>query len=250
MADTERPPQSAHDPFILAWLAEHPSPQMRRDVVTGAVAIGPWSQAQRDMPPSSKTPGKFASLLHQQAWYRIWPLRDKFGLVAALGDGTYVLTEAGQRQAASPEQARTTASLQTIGQPFEEDLVLPDRLQSPTVVFEYDPDLRDKQTRAHQVLVMRLIIAIRKLGYAPVKPAGQAPLYDLAFVGEDGESLVVIEVKSLSEEHAVHQLRLGLGQSSTTPTCSPPIVPCPLRLRCRRSRRRNGRASAKPPASR
>jgi hypothetical protein len=57
-----------------------------------------------------------------------------------------------------------------------------------------------------------LTIAIRKLGHVPLLPTGDAPRYDLGFVRDDGASLVVIEFKSLSDEHAVHQLRLGLGQ--------------------------------------
>jgi hypothetical protein len=55
-----------------------------------------------------------------------------------------------------------------------------------------------------------LTIAIRELGHLPLLPPGDTPRYDLAFARDDGTSLVVIEVKSLSDDHAVHQLRLGL----------------------------------------
>ena len=54
--------------------------------------------------------------------------------------------------------------------------------------------------------------AILAAGLEPLVPEGLDPLFDVAFYAEDGETLVVIEVKSLSDEDAVHQLRLGLGQ--------------------------------------
>jgi hypothetical protein len=60
--------------------------------------------------------------------------------------------------------------------PFREDRTLPDPgAVTPTVVFEYDPDERDRQTRQHEALVHRLTIAIRKRGHAPLLPTGDVP---------------------------------------------------------------------------
>jgi hypothetical protein len=60
--------------------------------------------------------------------------------------------------------------------------------------------------------VHQLKDAILAAGLEPLVPERPDPLFDIAFYAEDGETLAVIEVKSLSDEHAVQQLRLGLGQ--------------------------------------
>ena len=211
MADVRMPAQSEHDEYILSWLLQNPGPHQRKDVVAGAVATGPWNDEQRGMPSTSKSrTGGFRSQLHQQAWYRIWPLRDELGLVKALGDGSYELTDAGRVAAQELHGSRGVPS--AVGVPFPMDRVPPDDAGSPTVVFEYDPDARDRQTRAHEQLVIDLATEIRALGFEPLLPTGDVPRYDVAFVVPGTGALVVIEVKSLGDANPNHQLRLGLGQ--------------------------------------
>ncbi len=205
------PIQRDHEPFILAWLLGHPGPQHRKDVVSGALALGPWTAEQRAVP--WKEPTRFASKLYAQAYLHIWAMRDRAGLLENAGRDAYSLSDLGRLSA---QQHRLVASgplRKQVGIPFPEDRTLPEPGSgTPTVVFEYDPDERDRHTTQHEALVLDLTIAIRKLGHVPLLPTGDTPRYDLAFVREDGASLVVIEVKSLSDDHAVHQLRLGLGQ--------------------------------------
>ncbi|HEY5196504.1 MAG TPA: hypothetical protein VIJ51_05705 [Solirubrobacteraceae bacterium] len=211
MAEVAMPTQRDHESFILAWLLAHPGPQGRKNVVNGAVALGPWTPEQRAVP--WKNPTRFASKLYAQAYLRMWPMRDTEGLIQTAGRDAYSLTDLGRLSAQKQGLLLSGPLLKQVGIPFPEDRTLPDRQTAmPTVVFEYDPDERDRQTRQHEALVLRLAIAIRKLGHVPLLPTGDGPRYDLAFVKDDDKSLVVIEVKSLSDNHAVHQLRLGLGQ--------------------------------------
>jgi hypothetical protein len=142
----------------------------------------------------------------------MWSMRKDQGLLSSPEEGFFELTAAGRRAAESPGALPPgSLHLRAVGQPFVADAELPVRQNTP-VVFSYDPDERDRQTREHEVLVRRLRVAIGKLGRTPLRPAADDPLFDLACLADDDESLVLIEVKSLSDEHAVHQLRLGLGQ--------------------------------------
>jgi hypothetical protein len=204
------PPQSAHDPYILAWLLANEGPQVRKDVVDGAVELGPWTEEQRALEPTSKHRGKYKTLLHQQAWYRIWPLRDNLGYIVAVERGHYVLTDAGR--AATEAGLVDGGQPRRVGQPFPEDGPIPDAREAPKIVFDYDPDARDRQTRQHEILVQRLRLAIQRAGREPLAPSGSEPRFDIGFYAHNEETLVVIEVKSLSDDSAIHQLRLGLGQ--------------------------------------
>lgn len=205
------PIQRDHEPFILAWLLAHPGPQRRKDVVNGALELGPWTPAQRAVP--WKEPTRFASKLYAQAYLHIWAMRDRKGLLDNAGRDAYSLTHLGRLSAQKHRLVPFGAAHKQVGTAFPEDRVSPDPgAAAPTIIFEYDPDERDRQTRQHDALVVGLAVAIRELGHVPLLPTGDVPRYDLAFIKDDGASLVVIEVKSLSDDHAVHQLRLGLGQ--------------------------------------
>lgn len=200
-------------PYILAWMLAHPGPHRRDTVVHGVVACGPWTVDQRARPCTTVDPSRFASQLHQQAWFRMWHMRREQRLLETPERGQYILSRAGLAAAQEPGALPVGASgLRRVGRPFGDDIGLPDQRAGRTVVFEYDPDERDRQTREHEVLVRRLRLAVEKLGAVPLLPNADDPRFDLAFVREDGESLALIEVKSLSDEHATHQLRLGLGQ--------------------------------------
>lgn len=73
-----------------------------------------------------------------------------------------------------------------------------------------DPDRRGVGLVLHNETANLLSAAVRAAGFVPLRAAKHEPDYDIAFV--DGERLVVIEVKSLTDEHEERQLRLGLGQ--------------------------------------
>jgi hypothetical protein len=76
--------------------------------------------------------------------------------------------------------------------------------------FEVDPDERDRGTEAHAVTQNELAaIAVRR-GSTPRSPCKGEPNYDIAW--EEGDTLVVVEVKSVTAKNGERQLRLALGQ--------------------------------------
>jgi hypothetical protein len=201
------PPVSAHRPHLLRVLHEADGPLVRKEAVDAAVASSPWTHEERALPPTSKNPKKFKSLLHQRAWYSLWPMKDD-GLVETVSRGMYVLTDLGRQEA---QGSRVDSGPQRVGRPFPADWS-PKTRESVTSVFLSDPDERDRQTGAHQNLVLLIKNAVTAAGLTPLLPEGRDPLFDVAFYALDGETLVVIEVKSLGDTQPVHQLRLGLGQ--------------------------------------
>jgi hypothetical protein len=80
----------------------------------------------------------------------------------------------------------------------------------PTVSQPEDPDRWGAGLVRHNETVNMLAESVRGGGLVPLRAALREPAYDLAFV--DGERLVVVEVKSLTEANEERQLRLGLGQ--------------------------------------
>ncbi len=82
--------------------------------------------------------------------------------------------------------------------------------QDQAKVFLRNPDLIDRGTVAHMDVQDRLSDVVQSLGLAPLQPLGADPQFDLAW--RDGASVVVCEVKSLTADNEVSQLRLGLGQ--------------------------------------
>lgn len=73
-----------------------------------------------------------------------------------------------------------------------------------------DPDRWGTGLVAHNETANLVADAVRAAGFVPLRAAKHEPDYDLAFV--DGDRLVVIEVKSLTDDNEERQLRLGLGQ--------------------------------------
>jgi len=65
--------------------------------------------------------------------------------------------------------------------------------------------------RAHARLQNEFAAELARRGLVPLSPGPDDPQFDLAWLQPDG-TLVVVEVKSLSDETEVHQLRIGLGQ--------------------------------------
>lgn len=86
----------------------------------------------------------------------------------------------------------------------------PSAPQDEATVFSRNPDLIDRGTVAHMDIQDLLSDFVQSRGLAPLQPLGGDPRFDLAW--RDGVSVVVCEVKSLTVENEVSQLRLGLGQ--------------------------------------
>lgn len=208
MSDDNGPPISAHIPYVLAWMLANPGPQRRKDIQEGGLEIAPWTEAERAIPPTAKEAGAYPSLLHQRVFYAVWRMRDDDGFIENTSYGMYVLTDLGRRAA---ERLRAEAGPRRVGRPFPTDRTPSRRQNAPTTVFAYDPDARDRATHAHEVLVHQIRDAIVAAGLQPLIPRDGEPQFDVAFYAQDVTTLVVIEVKSLSGEQAVHQLRLGLG---------------------------------------
>lgn len=82
--------------------------------------------------------------------------------------------------------------------------------QDDAKVFLRNPDLIDRGTVAHMDIQDLLSALVQSRGLAPLQPLGGDPQFDLAW--RAGSSAVVCEVKSLTAENEVSQLRLGLGQ--------------------------------------
>lgn len=82
--------------------------------------------------------------------------------------------------------------------------------QDKEKVFLQNPDLIDRGTVAHKDIQNLLNDLVQSRGLAPLRPLDGDPQFDLAW--RDGSSVIVCEVKSLTAENEVSQLRLGLGQ--------------------------------------
>lgn len=82
--------------------------------------------------------------------------------------------------------------------------------QDEATVFLHNPDLIDRGTVAHMDIQDLLSDFVRGHGLAPLRPLDGDPQFDLAW--RASSSVVVCEVKSLTAENEVSQLRLGLGQ--------------------------------------
>ena len=76
--------------------------------------------------------------------------------------------------------------------------------------FTVDPDLVDRALGAHAETQDRLDAVARAAGFAPRSPLPGEPVFDIAW--EDGETVVVAQVKSLTERNKEKQLRLALGK--------------------------------------
>ena len=76
--------------------------------------------------------------------------------------------------------------------------------------FSVDPDLVDRALRSHATTQEALAAAVEAAGRKTRSPVPGEPVFDLAW--EDGHSIAVAEVKSLTESNEEKQLRLALGQ--------------------------------------
>jgi hypothetical protein len=76
--------------------------------------------------------------------------------------------------------------------------------------FSVDPDLVDRALRSHATTQDALASAAREAGLDPRSPVPGEPTFDLAW--DDDGTIVVAEIKSLTERNEERQLRLALGQ--------------------------------------
>jgi hypothetical protein len=77
--------------------------------------------------------------------------------------------------------------------------------------FTVDPTIVDRGLRGHARTQNALAKYVIEHGHVPLRPRPTDPQFDLAWF-DDGGSLFVAEVKSLSVSNEEQQLRLGLGQ--------------------------------------
>jgi hypothetical protein len=80
----------------------------------------------------------------------------------------------------------------------------------PREPFAVDPNEVDRALGAHSATQNALAAWVRLKGMTPLRSAGSAADFDIAW--DDGGTLVVAEVKSLTPDNETGQLRLGLGQ--------------------------------------
>jgi len=75
-----------------------------------------------------------------------------------------------------------------------------------------DPDLAGRGAKAHQDIQDLLAEHVGAAGLIALGPRPQDPQFDLAWF--TGEELTVVEVKSITDDNEVHQVRLAIGQVS------------------------------------
>lgn len=116
------------------------------------------------------------------------------------------LAETTQPTSAAPAPRAAANGLGVRYRPPDEDVsTRPDR--DPHGV---DPDLVDRALRSHARVQNRLAAAVRQAGFEPRSAAPGEPAFDLAW--EDGDTVCIAEVKSMSGTNEEKQLRLALGQ--------------------------------------
>lgn len=88
-----------------------------------------------------------------------------------------------------------------------------------------DPNLVDRALRGHRRTQNLLNDVLVQAGLVPKSPAPGEPEFDIAW--EDGGSLCIAEVKSMSHANEEKQLRLAVGQGSATHiSFRPDSAPC------------------------
>lgn len=96
------------------------------------------------------------------------------------------------------------------GRPYVE----PSRTTEPAgedpIFFQWNADLIDRGTKAHQDLEVELANYLREQGLSPLSPRIHDQPFDVAW--QAGRVLYICEVKSLTNQNEESQLRLGLGQ--------------------------------------
>jgi hypothetical protein len=76
--------------------------------------------------------------------------------------------------------------------------------------FTNDPDALDRATLAHGMTQNEIAEWLTESGIEPLSPSENDPPFDIAWVYQD--KLFVTEVKSITSDNEIHQIRLGIGQ--------------------------------------
>ncbi|MFL6115278.1 MAG: hypothetical protein ACJ786_28600 [Catenulispora sp.] len=87
-----------------------------------------------------------------------------------------------------------------------------ERAAVPTPSKGRDPDLAGRGAKAHQGIQDLLAEQVAAAGRVPLGPRPTDPQFDLAWF--TGQELTVVEVKSITDDNEVHQVRLAIGQVS------------------------------------
>ena len=128
-------------------------------------------------------------------------------LVAAIPQLAAVATVAAQSQP-TPSQPAPSAATPTLGADYRP--AKPDAKAARRQPFSVDPDLVDRALASHARVQEALAAAARAAGFVPRSSSPGEPVFDVAW--EDGDTIVVAEIKSLTVRNEEKQLRLALGQ--------------------------------------
>lgn len=82
--------------------------------------------------------------------------------------------------------------------------------KAAAIVRGSDPDQAGRGRAAHDELQNTLARLALDAGRRPLSPCPNDPQFDIAW--HDGNTLIVVEVKSTTESNEVHQVRLAIGQ--------------------------------------
>ncbi|MGH3042420.1 MAG: hypothetical protein ACRDNG_11910 [Gaiellaceae bacterium] len=106
------------------------------------------------------------------------------------------------------ELPETASSAHTLGTAYrrEDESARAERSD----VYIVDPDRIDRGTQAHKRTQNLVAEYLENRGLTPKSHQGSEPPYDLAW--EDGGTIFIAEIKSLTDQNEERQLRLGLGQ--------------------------------------
>lgn len=129
------------------------------------------------------------------------------GLVAAIPQLADVGAVAAQTRPTAEEPA-PAADREELGTEYRS--ANPNARTAKREPFSIDPDLVDRALRGHAETQEALAAAVRAADLTPRSPVPGEPVFDIAW--DDGDDIVVAEVKSLTKRNEERQLRLALGQ--------------------------------------
>lgn len=179
-------------------------------------AVGPAVGAVRDQLtkrhrgsvyfPFQMYAGRWENLRPGQPYLTKWPAALNQTIPGLAAEIASALAARGASSAPIPPLAAPSAPVGLDYIEAEEDATI-----SGGDPFTSDPAVIERGVRGHARTQNALAREVARRGLRPVRPAPSDPSFDLAW--EDGETLYVAEVKSITDANEEHQLRLGLGQA-------------------------------------
>jgi len=139
-----------------------------------------------------------------QGYIAKWP-RELLQAIPALA----ALEELAEQTRPTPSDPAPAVSLASFGTEYRrpDEEVVTTRDRDPHSV---DPNLVDRALRGHRRTQNLLRDALAEAGLTPRSPTAGEPEFDIGW--EDGDSLCIAEVKSMSHANEEKQLRLAVGQ--------------------------------------